>query len=184
MDGLFGGKGVEIDDVDQGRVEFYLEPFLVSDLPELIRIQGIMEDDEYLGAWLMKEMLADKMDIQIGPDWSFELLGEVFRICNELNFGKPKPGRTKDSVKKPEDLMGSFEFLISQGHDEARMPGYTVPFFLAALEAAIDRVYGKAEDGGQKSEVGGRKPGRSAIKVEDFFGSAGISVTQKTTTSL
>ena len=139
---IYDGKIVKIKDVNGGEVEVFMRPYLVKQIPDIIRVYEIASRNEDLGKRLMIDLfIADSIDVEIGDDWDVD---NLIAINKELNFGKPK--QAGKNIKEPEDLTEAFELLISQGHALEKIEEYMVPLFLAFQKAAINRLIGKEEE--------------------------------------
>ena len=135
------GKIVRIE-TDYGEtVERYMRFLKVKEIPEFFRIDAIKDSLIRTDAFI--NMLDQKVEGEIDSLPS-DALRDVFI---DINFGKAEPGKkkTNDIINITNNLVSSFDFLISQGHSFSAIMEYTLPRYRYLQEAACTRMFGKKE---------------------------------------
>ncbi len=142
MDNFFFKKKLSIEDEAGNSIDLTIHPLKVKDLPEMIRIDE-MDEEEWTAAII--DMIGKRSDREI-ESLPLDALKGIIDEFMELNFGKDEPTdkkKTDPKISFIDSITITFDFLIWQGHNFSEILEYELPLFFKLRDTAIERVFGK-----------------------------------------
>ncbi len=146
MNKFFAEKQITITDAEGERLEFFMRPIKIKELPIIYRVSVLAEqgNTEEFTTPLLLSLMIDCLSID-GSNIPVDATGKLIETFIDYNFPKPDETKTQESdrsktKKKPEPISFFIDFLVNQGHSVSDIMDLTMSQFNELIMKAGERL--------------------------------------------
>lgn len=146
MNKFFAEKHIVITDAEGQRLEFFMRPIKIKELPVINRISVLAEQEgtEEFTTPLLLSLMIGCLSID-GSNIPVDATDDLVNTFIEYNFPKPDETKTQESdrsktKKKAEPLSFFIDFLVNQGHSISDIMEMTLSQFNELITKAGERL--------------------------------------------
>jgi hypothetical protein len=151
MKTFFAEKHIVITDAEGERLEFFMRPIKIKELPIINRISVLAESEgtEEFTTPMLLSLMIDCLSID-GANVPGDATDDLIKTFIDYNFPKPDETKTQESKrsktkKDPEPISFFIDFLVNQGHSVSDIKEFTMSQFNELIMKAGERLNPKSK---------------------------------------